>query len=145
MISNKEILTYIQIFAENLTSDLINSVERNDFRDTTALLTTIEADVIELTNIIKVELTVAGYAQFLVNGRTKKVPRKRQRPELRAKRINSKAFNQPLNLQKYTQSIVATAIKNNLEGFYKNMTNIDKQIQNKINQQIKDYNFKINL
>lgn len=131
---------YVQLFDENVTKDIFDAIQRNDWILTGYMVKNFNIRSTRFKNKIVSELFIAYYAQYLVDGKRRK-PGQTLEQRLRSaknRKISDRAFGSGLNIdQRRTNSFVVKIIRENRREFERYIAiNLDKDVDKILKKEI---------
>lgn len=131
---------YVQLFDENVTKDIFDAIQRNDWILTGYMVKNFSIRSTKFKNKIVSELFIAYYAQYLVDGKRRK-PGQTLEQRLRSaknRKISDQSFGRGISIdQRRTNSFVVKIIRENRREFERYIAlNLDKDVDTILKKEI---------
>ena len=117
MVTEKQIERYVNLFGDKLISDVVRTIEENDWVSSGNLLNSLEFRTETFKDKIVGSLNIAGYYQFLKDGAQKTRETETRKLTVRTSPITAQAYSQTLQVPDGKVTFVTPLLEQDIKYF----------------------------
>jgi hypothetical protein len=117
MVTEKQIERYVKLFGDKLISDVVRTIEENDWVSSGNLLNSLEFRTETFKDKIVGSLNIAGYYQFLKDGAQKTRETETRKLTVRTSPITAQAYSQTLQVPDGKVTFVTPLLEQDIKYF----------------------------